>query len=71
MTNRISYPYASQKNKYWTGYFTSRPALKGLAKQQGRYLQSMRTYLSLLVYLRLSDFLVENEQHYLRQVDTL
>lgn len=33
-----SFPYADRKSNYWTGYFTSRVALKVLAKETGRYL---------------------------------
>lgn len=42
------FPYADVDHGYWTGYFTSRVAVKGFVKQAGRYLQSVRTFLSLL-----------------------
>lgn len=31
-------PYADKPREYWTGYFTSRPYLKGLIKDAGNYL---------------------------------
>ncbi|CAI2356868.1 unnamed protein product [Caenorhabditis sp. 36 PRJEB53466] len=33
------FPYASGKNSYWTGYFTSRPAFKGMIRQASSALQ--------------------------------
>lgn len=41
-------PYADCIACYWTGFFTSRVALKGIVKNLGRYLQGTRNYLSLL-----------------------
>lgn len=32
------FPYADVPNGYWTGYFTSRVALKGNVRDTGRYL---------------------------------
>ena len=32
------FPYADGENAYWTGYFTSRVALKGYVRTTGRYL---------------------------------
>jgi lysosomal alpha-mannosidase len=34
------FPYADGPFSYWTGYFTSRPYLKGLVRDTGRYLYS-------------------------------
>uniref|UniRef100_A0A6V7QUP3 Alpha-mannosidase n=1 Tax=Ananas comosus var. bracteatus TaxID=296719 RepID=A0A6V7QUP3_ANACO len=34
------FPYADHANAYWTGYFTSRPALKGYAARQLEFLTS-------------------------------
>ena len=31
------FPYADRSSGYWTGYFTSRVATKGLTRQAGRY----------------------------------
>ena len=36
------FPYADQKHAYWTGYFTSRPALKGYIRSLSNYLQFCR-----------------------------
>ncbi|ULT82208.1 hypothetical protein L3Y34_011880 [Caenorhabditis briggsae] len=33
------FPYASGKHSYWTGYFTSRPAFKGMIRQASSMLQ--------------------------------
>jgi hypothetical protein len=34
------YPYCFPKLNYWTGFFTSRPFLKGLVRASGKYLSS-------------------------------
>uniref|UniRef100_A0AC34Q9E5 Glycoside hydrolase family 38 central domain-containing protein n=1 Tax=Panagrolaimus sp. JU765 TaxID=591449 RepID=A0AC34Q9E5_9BILA len=36
------FPYASAVHEYWTGYFTSKPALKGLIRQTSNYLNTIR-----------------------------
>ncbi|MCO5552789.1 hypothetical protein L7F22_006306 [Adiantum nelumboides] len=36
------FPYADSANGYWTGYFTSRPALKGYVRKLSAYLQVAR-----------------------------
>lgn len=36
------FPYADGDSAYWTGYFTSRVAIKGLTRQEGRLLQASR-----------------------------
>ncbi|EAS02485.2 glycoside hydrolase family 38 amine-terminal domain protein (macronuclear) [Tetrahymena thermophila SB210] len=46
VNNHDFYPYADTQNAYWTGYFTSRPSLKGLTKDSGRYLQAIRNIFS-------------------------
>jgi len=33
------FPYSSDPHAYWTGYFTSRPALKGIIRQTSSFLQ--------------------------------
>jgi len=43
------FPYADKNTAFWTGYFTSRPTYKGMIKEAGRYLQSIRTMLSLFL----------------------
>ena len=42
------FPYADTSNSYWTGYFASRVALKGIVKAAGRFLQSVRTLFALI-----------------------
>ena len=37
-SNYDFYPYADNAHCYWTGYFTTRPNMKGLIKQLGLYL---------------------------------
>ncbi|KAK4747701.1 hypothetical protein SAY87_014287 [Trapa incisa] len=36
------FPYADNPNAYWTGYFTSRPALKGYIRAMGAYYLAAR-----------------------------
>ncbi|KAI1716495.1 alpha mannosidase middle domain-containing protein [Ditylenchus destructor] len=36
------FPYASNNNSYWTGYFTSKPVLKGLVRKSSAFLQLVR-----------------------------
>lgn len=36
--NQDFFPYADGEHAYWTGYFTSRPYLKGLIRDAGNYL---------------------------------
>ena len=36
------FPYASGIHSYWTGYFTSRPALKGMIRQANALLQACK-----------------------------
>lgn len=36
------FPYADRKNAYWTGYFTSRPALKGYVRSLSGYYLAAR-----------------------------
>ncbi|XP_078495203.1 lysosomal alpha-mannosidase [Ciona intestinalis] len=33
------FPYADAPHQYWTGYFTSRPGLKGYVRESNKYLQ--------------------------------
>ena len=37
-----SFPYADGPDSFWTGYFTSRPALKGYVRQTSAFLQVVR-----------------------------
>ena len=36
------FPYSSDPHSYWTGYFTSRPAFKGLVRQTSNLLQACK-----------------------------
>ncbi|XP_076058752.1 lysosomal alpha-mannosidase II isoform X1 [Oratosquilla oratoria] len=36
------FPYASDHHAYWTGYFTSRPALKGYIRMINNYMQAVK-----------------------------
>ena len=36
LKNYDFFPYADNPNAYWTGYFTSRPYLKGLVREAGK-----------------------------------
>merc|ERR1719187_2008698 len=36
------FPYASDPHAYWTGYFTSRPALKGMIRKANGLLQACK-----------------------------
>jgi hypothetical protein len=40
------FPYADHENAYWTGYFTSRVAIKGFVRDFGRWLQAVRKHIS-------------------------
>lgn len=42
------FPYSDREHGYWTGYFTSRISLKGFVRDLGRYINTLRTHLSLL-----------------------
>lgn len=41
------FPYASGDHSYWTGYFTSKPGLKGLVRKTSEFLQLTRSLSSL------------------------
>ena len=40
LKNYDFFPYADNPKAYWTGYFTSRPYLKGLVREAGKLLSS-------------------------------
>ncbi|KAK7070039.1 carbohydrate binding [Halocaridina rubra] len=42
------FPYASNNHSYWTGYFTSRPALKGYVRQTNNFMQAVKQLASFL-----------------------
>ena len=36
------FPYSSDPHAYWTGYFSSRPAFKGMVRKTNTFLQVLR-----------------------------
>lgn len=46
------FPYASGNHSYWTGYFTSKPALKRMVRQISGFLQVAR---AMRVFANLTD----------------
>ena len=44
------FPYRDEPHAYWTGYFTSKPWLKGMIRQASRYLQTVKKLLSKLYF---------------------
>ncbi|XP_042885144.1 lysosomal alpha-mannosidase-like isoform X3 [Penaeus japonicus] len=42
------FPYASGNHSYWTGYFTSRPTLKGYVRKTNSFLQAVKQVSSVL-----------------------
>ncbi|EAS02491.2 glycoside hydrolase family 38 amine-terminal domain protein (macronuclear) [Tetrahymena thermophila SB210] len=55
-------PYADKASAYWTGYFTSRPSIKGFTKDSGRYLQAIRNIFSVESILKISNQFKNNYQ---------
>ena len=52
------FPYASDPHAYWTGYFTSRPALKGMIRQANSLLQAAKQVLEVFVVNKTVFFLL-------------
>ena len=52
------FPYASDPHAYWTGYFTSRPALKGMIRQANSLLQAAKQVLDVFVVNKIVFFLL-------------
>ncbi|EAS02490.2 glycoside hydrolase family 38 amine-terminal domain protein (macronuclear) [Tetrahymena thermophila SB210] len=59
------FPYADKSNAFWTGYFTSRPSIKGFTKDSGRYLQAIRNIFSTESILKISNQFKVNYQNIL------
>lgn len=53
------WPYADNAHAYWTGYFVSRVAIKGIVKEAGRFLQSVRTLFALAQINDNSEYVAE------------
>lgn len=49
------FPYADNSHAFWTGYFTSRVALKGFVKDFSRFVQAARKHISELKITNASD----------------
>ena len=56
------FPYADHQNAYWTGYFTSRVAVKGYVRDFGRWLQATRKLISELKFSNSSTVVLNNEK---------
>lgn len=39
------FPYADGDNAYWTGFYTSRVAIKGYVRYFGRWIQAIRKHI--------------------------
>ena len=44
------FPYADDPPSYWTGYFTSRPTLKGYVRQSGSLLRAVQNMLGNMIF---------------------
>jgi hypothetical protein len=44
------FPYKWDPHQYWTGYYTSRPTLKGFIRRGGEYLRAARTLAAALSF---------------------
>lgn len=60
------FPYSDRPNAYWTGFYTSRVALKGIVRQEGRFLQAVRRLLTQAIWEQTWQFAVNN----FSQIDT-
>ena len=60
------FPYADGDSAYWTGYFTSRVAVKGLVRKEGQLLQAARRLATQVIWDQSSQFAMNN----FNQVDT-
>ena len=56
------FPYSDNKQSMWTGFFTSRVALKGFVKDFSRFMQTARTHVSLLKISRSSHAVINNSK---------
>jgi hypothetical protein len=48
-SNQDFFPYAEFPFSYWTGYFTSRPYLKGIVRDAGNFLLATSNFMSELI----------------------
>jgi len=54
------FPYADADSAYWTGYFTSRVAFKGLVRRSGEFLQAVRKLVTQAIWDKSSQYLLTN-----------
>lgn len=48
------FPYAHRPHSFWTGYFTSRPTLKGMVRQTNNFLQVSTLFYGLDTLLKIT-----------------
>ena len=54
------FPYTDTKKHYWTGFFTSRPFIKGVVRETGKYLSvANKIYLEEILDRKLSNKLLQ------------
>lgn len=54
------FPYADNNNSYWTGYFTSRTAIKCHVRNSGRYFQNVKRLVTQKLWTNTSQSLSQN-----------
>jgi len=54
------FPYADKLNAYWTGFFTSKPAIKGLVRREGKFLQAAKRLATQLTWEKSSQYVLKN-----------
>jgi hypothetical protein len=54
------FPYSDEANAYWTGYHTSRVAMKGLTRKMGRIFQASKKLAWQLLWTKSSNFVLGN-----------
>jgi len=54
------FPYADVPHGYWTGYFTSRTAIKGLIRKTSRFAQTIKKMAGQQLWLNSSTFVTKN-----------
>jgi len=54
------FPYAHQDDSYWTGYFSSRVALKGYVRKTGKFLQALKRLATQVTWQKTSAYVLKN-----------
>lgn len=65
------FPYAHKPNTYWSGYYTSRVALKVMVRDLCRYFQHSRNFLSIKKITQTSPYLKNNEIEIYKRYEAL